>query len=90
MSLRKLVNIGKSTEKRLNQIGIFTKEDFLSLDPYEVFFELQAKIDPGMCRCALGLIIGAHVGLPWHVVRDKATKEFDKRYPEHRWANCRC
>jgi len=84
-TLQSLPNIGKVTAKKLMQIGIFTKEDFLSRDPYQVFDELLKKIDPTLCRCALAGIVGAKEDKPWHAVTKQAAIEFDKRYPEHQW-----
>jgi len=86
--LRSLANIGTVTEKKLNQIGIFNAEDFLCRDPYRVFTELQKKVDPTLCRCALALIVGAKLGLPWHQVTKAAAREYEKRHPEHEWGPC--
>jgi predicted flap endonuclease-1-like 5' DNA nuclease len=51
-SLRQLANIGPVTEKKLKQIGIFSRKEFLARDPYEVFATLREKVDPTLCRCA--------------------------------------
>jgi len=87
-SLRSLANIGKVSEKKLNQIGIFNAQDFLCRDPYEVFAELQKKVDPTLCRCALASIVGAKLGLPWHQVTKASAREYEKRHPEHKWGPC--
>ncbi len=87
-SLRALPNIGKVTEKKLNRIGIFSKEDFLSRDPYEVFEALRRKVDPTLCRCALAGIVGAKLGLPWHQVTKVSAHEYEKRHPGHAWGKC--
>lgn len=87
-SLRSLANIGAVTEKKLNRIGIRTADDFLHRDPYQVFAELRQKVDPTLCRCALALIVGAKLGLPWHQVTKNSAREFEKRHPGHVWGKC--
>jgi len=87
-SLRSLPNIGAVSEKKLNQIGIFTADDFLSRDPYSVFAELRQKVDPTLCRCALAGIVGARLGLPWHQVTKASAREYEKRHPGHVWGKC--
>lgn len=86
--LRSLPNIGPATEKKLKQIGLFDKKDFLRRDPYEVFENLRQKVDPTLCRCALALIVGAKLGLPWHQITKAAAREFEKRHPGHVWGKC--
>ncbi|MCX6558071.1 MAG: TfoX/Sxy family DNA transformation protein [Candidatus Aminicenantes bacterium] len=87
-SVRSLVNIGSVTEKKLNAIGILSKEDFLSRDPYELFEELRQKVDPTLCRCALASIVGAKLGLPWHRITKVSAGEYEKRHPGHVWGKC--
>jgi nucleotidyltransferase/DNA polymerase involved in DNA repair len=87
-SLRSLANIGAVTEKKLNRIGIRTADDFLRRDPYQVFAELQQKVDPTLCRCALALIVGAKLGLPWHQITKASAREFEKLHPDHIWGKC--
>jgi hypothetical protein len=88
-SLTCLINIGKATANKLERVGICTKEDFLSRDPYEVFTLLLNKVDPMLCRCMLATLVGAHKGIPWHMLTKQAAKEYQRRYPDHNWAsNC--
>jgi hypothetical protein len=87
-SLRQLVNIGPVSEKKLNRIGIFNREGFLARDPYEVFETLRQDVDPTLCRCALALLVGAKLGLPWHQITKVTAREYEKRHPEHRWGKC--
>jgi DNA transformation protein len=87
-SLRALPNIGRVTEKKLNQIGIFSKDDFTSRDPYEVFETLRRKVDPTLCRCALAGIVGAKLGLPWHKITKASAREYERRHPNHVWGKC--
>jgi hypothetical protein len=86
--LGSLPNIGKVTEKKLNMIGIFSREDFLRRDPYEVFASLRQKVDPTLCRCALALIVGAKLGQPWHRITRATAREYEKRHPGHVWGKC--
>ena len=87
-SLRSLANIGSVTEKKLNQIGIFSRQEFLARDPYEVFATLREKVDPTLCRCALALVVGAKRGLPWHQITKVTAREYEKRHPGHQWGKC--
>lgn len=87
LSLKSLTNIGPVTIKKLNKIGIYTREDFLTRDPFEVFAELIEKVEPELCRCALASIVGAKLNVKWHEVTHAAAKEFEKRYPNHTWKN---
>ena len=87
-SLRQLANIGPVTAKKLNQVGIFSREEFLAHDPYEVFAALQEKVDPTLCRCALASIVGAKLGLPWHQITKASAREYEKRHPGHVWGKC--
>jgi hypothetical protein len=87
-SLRSLPNIGAVTEKKLNRIGIFAADDFLSRDPYDVFSELRQKVDPTLCRCALALVVGAKLGQPWHRITKATAWEYEKRHPDHLWGKC--
>ncbi|MBN2399014.1 MAG: TfoX/Sxy family DNA transformation protein [Candidatus Aminicenantes bacterium] len=87
-SLRQLANIGKITEKKLNQIGIFSREEFLARDPYDVFTILREKVDPTLCRCALASIVGAKLGQPWHRITKATAREYEKRHPDHVWGKC--
>jgi hypothetical protein len=87
-SLRQLTNIGPVIEMKLNQIGIFSKEDFLGRDPYEVFENLRRNVDPTLCRCALASIIGARLGQPWHRITKASAREYEKRHPGHVWGKC--
>jgi nucleotidyltransferase/DNA polymerase involved in DNA repair len=86
--LTDLPNIGKTTAAKLERIGIRTPEDFLKRDPYDVFFELRAKVDKTLCRCALAGIIGAKTGEPWHKITKKTAAEYERRHPGHRWGPC--
>ncbi|MBN2345229.1 MAG: TfoX/Sxy family DNA transformation protein [Candidatus Aminicenantes bacterium] len=87
-SLCSLLNIGRVTEKKLNAIGIFSRDEFLSRDPYEVFETLRREVDPTLCRCALAGIVGAKLGRPWHQVTKASAREYERRHPDHVWGKC--
>ena len=87
-SLRHLANIGPVFEKKLNQIGIFSKEDFLCRDPYEIFEDLRQNVDPTLCRCALASIVGAKLGQPWHRITKVSAGEYEQRHPNNVWGKC--
>ena len=87
-SLLSLPNMGKVTVAKLARIGISTRKEFLSRDPYEVFDELRKKVDPTLCRCALAGIVGAKKGVPWHKITKDTAKEYEKRHPLHTWGPC--
>jgi len=88
VSLRSLANIGPVTAKKLNRIGIFSRDEFLARDPYDVFATLRDRVDPTLCRCALASIVGAKLGLPWHQITKATAREFEKRHPGHAWGKC--
>ncbi|MBN1803707.1 MAG: TfoX/Sxy family DNA transformation protein [Sedimentisphaerales bacterium] len=85
--LESLTNIGKVTAEKLRAIGIKTRQQFLQRDPYEIYAELLVKVDPSLCRCALAGLVGAAKNRKWHTVTKQAAKEFQRRYPDHAWAN---
>jgi hypothetical protein len=87
-SLLSLPNMGQVTAAKLAKIGIETKEEFLKRDPYELFDELRAKVDPTLCRCALAGIVGAKKGVAWHKITKDSAKEYEKRHPLHKWGPC--
>jgi len=87
-SLRSLPNIGPVIEKKLKRIGIFSKEDFLCRDPYEIFDALRREVDPTLCRCALASVVGAKLGQPWHRITKATAREYEKRHPDHVWGKC--
>jgi hypothetical protein len=87
-ALTSLPNIGRVTAAQLNKIGITTRKQFLSRDPYQVFDELLKKADPTLCRCALAGIVGAKKGVSWHLITKESAKEFTKRHPRHAWGKC--
>lgn len=86
-SLLSLPNIGKVSAKKLMQIGILNREEFLARNPYQIFDELLEKVDPTLCKCALASIVGAAYGIPWYKIRKIAIAEFKRYNPEHVFEN---
>jgi hypothetical protein len=86
--LTSLPNIGKVTAKKLNKIGIYTAEDFLKCNPYEVFTELLNKVDPTLCRCALASLVGAKLGCSWHKITKESAHQYEALHPSHKWPKC--
>jgi len=76
--LSKLPNIGKLSEKKLNQVGIFTKEELFTLGSKEAFKRIR-KIDAGACLNMLYGLEGAVQGVRWHNL-SKETKEDLKKF----------
>lgn len=89
-SLQTLTNVGAITAKKLVQIGIMSREEFLARNPYDVFLELKKKVDPTLCRCALACIVGAAFNKPWNEIRLLAVHEFEKQYPKYAWDAKKC
>jgi hypothetical protein len=86
--LTELPNIGRVSAAKLERIGIGTAADFLKRDPYDVFDELRARVDPTLCRCALACLVGARTGKPWHRITKRTAAEYERRHPAHRWGPC--
>jgi hypothetical protein len=86
--LTSLRNIGSTTARKLELIGVRSAEDFLARDPYEVFYTLRRKVDPTLCRCALAGLVGAKLNAAWHKVTRQSAAEYEKRHPRHKWGPC--
>lgn len=90
--LCKLPNIGPSIANNIMMLGITTPEEFLEQDPYEIFYKLQTKVDPTLCRCVLSSIVGAYKNEKRHLVRKEAIQTYQKKYPHQErktnWKRC--
>ena len=86
--LTDLPNIGPKIAEKLNKIGIRSKKQFLSKDPFTVFDKLRKKVDPTLCRCALASVVGAKVGATWYEITKDTAREYEKRHPRHKWGPC--
>ena len=57
-----LPNIGEDTEKQLNEVGIYTKDDLENIGATEAWLKLQ-EIDPSACIHRLMGLEGAIQGI---------------------------
>jgi DNA transformation protein len=72
--LRDLKNLGEKTEARLAQVGIFTPDQLLQSDPFEVYARLKKHV-PGTSLVALYALIGAIDDQHWlDVKRERYTE----------------
>ena len=72
--LTDLPNIGKILSLKLNKIGVFTKEDLITLGSEEVIIKIQTIENSGACLNMLFALEGAIQGIRWHGL-DKDRKE---------------
>ena len=72
-SIQNLMSLGPKSEQMLAQIGIQTMEEFLAVDPFEVYRLLKAQeINIGLN--GMYAMIAAHENISWLVVA-KTQKE---------------
>lgn len=78
--LSKLTNIGKTLEKKLNDVDILTKDELFTLGSKEAFIMIR-NLDNEACLNTLYALEGAVQGIRWHYlpieVKDNL-KEFYK------------
>lgn len=69
-NLSTLKNIGKTIEKRLNEVGIFTKEDLETVGPVEAWQRLQIQQAPKTLPICYYLysLQGALLDLHWDAI----------------------
>ena len=67
MRLRDLKGFGPKSEEILAQVGVNSVEDFMALDPYELYKELKEKVK-GTGLNSIYAIIGAREDLHWQEV----------------------
>lgn len=84
--LTTLQNITPDLARKLKKVGMLAKKDFVDEDPYIVFHLLRKHVDHHLGREALACIVGAAQNLPWQEVAEEATKEYERRYPQQKWA----
>ena len=63
--LSNVINIGKDTKTKLEQVGIDSFEKLKSIGYEQAFLRLQS-IDPGACLNLLYSLEGAIEGIKWH------------------------
>jgi hypothetical protein len=64
-SLQTLQNIGPATAERLYSIGVKTPEQMRRSDPGEIYEKLREKEGGKLDKCALYLLQGAVLDIPW-------------------------
>jgi len=67
MKLRDLKGFGIKSEESLAQVGINSVEDFMKIDPFELYAKLKGKVK-GTGLNSIYAIIGAREGLHWQEV----------------------
>ncbi len=66
-SLISLQNIGKKTEKYLNEIGIFSRENLETVGTFNAWIKMKSKYPrKDICLCALYALVGAIEGICWY------------------------
>ena len=80
--LIKLPNIGPSLAERLNEAGISSYDDLVSIGSIEAILKIREGVDPGACYNMLYALEGAIRGLRWHDIpkeeRNKVKDAFDQ------------
>lgn len=79
--LSKLINIGKTLEKQLNQIGIYTEAKLKEIGAEQAWLKIK-KIDKSACMNRLLALEGAIMGIKKTFLpeeRKNELKEFYKR-----------
>ncbi len=72
------INIGKTTENQLVQVGIDTMDKLISTGSEGAFLKIRT-IDPGACLSLLYALEGAIMGIRWHEIpsgRKQELKQF--------------
>ena len=71
--LSKLPNIGKKLEKQLNEVGINTYDELVSLGSQETWLKIK-KIDKSACINRLMALEGAIQNIRWHNLSESDKK----------------
>ena len=73
--LSHLINIGSKTERWLNEVGIYTKEQLQEIGPVETWKRIK-RIHPEKARETLLYILqGALLNVPWSMLSEKLREE---------------
>lgn len=81
--LSKLNNIGKTVEKQLNQVGIFTEEDLKDSGAKEAWLKIQ-EIDESACINRLMALEGAIQGVKKTFLSDATKADLKEFYNCHK------
>ena len=68
--LQKLPNIGKEIERQLNEIGVYTYDDLVSIGSFDAWLKIKEK-DPSACINRLMALEGAIKNVRWHDLSEK-------------------
>ncbi|MBW6431605.1 TfoX/Sxy family protein [Patescibacteria group bacterium] len=82
--LQKLLNIGPGVERHLKEIGIKSKNDFISQEPFDIF-DKMLKVNPVLPKPMLASLVGAKENVPWYLIYDEVISEYEKSHPNHVW-----
>ncbi len=81
--LSKLPNIGEKVEQQLNEVGIFTVEELLSVGAKQAWLKIQ-QIDSSACIHRLLALEGAIQGVIKTALSDQAKVELKEFYNQHK------
>jgi len=73
-AIRDLMGLGPKSEAQLADVGIFTVEQFLAADPFDLYAQLKSK----QANSSLNLLyamIGAQENIPWQTIAKKRKTE---------------
>ena len=74
MRLRDLKGFGPKSEEILAQVDIHSVEEFMAIDPFELYAQLKQKVK-GTGLNSIYAIIGAREGIHWQeVARNQKTE----------------
>jgi DNA transformation protein len=77
--LTDLINISKVSEKKLNEVGIYTPEELRKTGTKKVFMMLREK-DPTVCLSMLYGIHGAIENIRWCDLSDETREDLKRFY----------
>lgn len=79
--LTDLINISKVSERKLNEVGIYTPEELRKSGAKKTFMMLREK-DPTACLSMLYGIYGAIKNIRWCDLSDETRENLKKFYKE--------
>ncbi len=75
-----LQNIGKKTEKHLNEIGVYSLEDLEKLGALNAWKKIRSNYpNKDVCVCALYALIGAIEGVCWYELPEDLKNLYKKQ-----------
>jgi len=73
-AIRDLMGLGPKSEAQLADVGIFTIEQFLAADPFDLYAQLKARHTSTSLNF-LYAMIGAQENIPWQTIAQKRKTE---------------